>query len=263
VRVYLTAARLSLRRYLTYRSSAAAGVFTNTAFGFIRVFVLIALWKQKPEIGGYDMADAVTYAFMTQGMIGPMGLFLAGTELGPRIRNGDVAIDLYRPMDFQGWWLASDAGRAGASLLLRSAPPVLIGMLCFPMALPADPLRWAAFLLCCAIGFLVSFALRYLMSVSAFWTMDERGLASLSGIASMFFSGMIIPLIIMPGWLGGLARVLPWSTTVQVPLNVLLGNQPGGLREALAFGLAWAVGLLGLGRVLTAAARRRAVVQGG
>jgi ABC-2 type transport system permease protein len=263
VRVYLTAARLSLRRYLTYRSSAVAGVVTNTAFGFIRVFVLIALWKQKPEIGGYDMADAVTYAFLTQGLITPMGLFLAGTELGPRIRSGDVAIDLYRPVDFQGWWLAADLGRAGASFLLRSAPPVLIGLLCFPMNLPADPLRWAAFALCCVLGLLVSFSLRYLMSVAAFWTMDERGLASMLMILSTFFSGMIIPLVIMPGWLGTLARALPWSTTVQIPANILLGAEPGGLGGALAFGGEGGVGLPAPGRVLTAAARRRVVVQGG
>lgn len=263
MRVYLTAARLSLRRYLTYRSSAAAGVFTNTAFGFIRVFVLLALWKQKPQIGGYDMADAATYAFLTQGMMGPMGLLLTTTELGPRIRSGDVAIDLYRPMDFQGWWLATDIGRAGASVLLRSVPPVLIGALFFPMALPHDPMRWIGFLLTCVVGLLVSFSLRYLMSVTAFWTMDERGLASLLGVATMFFSGLIIPLIIMPGWLGEIARILPWSATLQVPANVLLGDQPGGLAEALAFGGAWAAGLLALGRLMTSVARRRVEVQGG
>jgi ABC-2 type transport system permease protein len=263
VRVYLTAARLSLRRYLTYRSSAVAGVLTNTAFGFIRVFVLIALWKQKPEIGGYDMADAVTYAFLTQGLISPMGLFLSNTELGPRIRSGDVAIDLYRPVDFQAWWLAADLGRAGASFLLRALPPVAIGLLFFPMSLPADPLRWVAFALCCALGLLVSFAVRYIMSVAAFWTMDERGMASLLMVVSLFFSGMIIPLVIMPGWLGTLARALPWSMIIQVPVNVLLGTEPGGLGAALAFGGAWAAGLLGLGRLMTLAARRRVVVQGG
>jgi ABC-2 type transport system permease protein len=263
VRVYLTAARLSLRRYLTYRSSAYAGVVTNTAFGFIRVFVLIAVWRQKPQLGGYDLADVTTYAFLTQGLIGPMGAFMANTELGPRIRNGDVAIDLYRPADFQAWWLATDVGRAGAALLLRALPPVLVGALCFPMDLPLDPLRWAAFVLCCFVGLLVSFAVRYLVSLVAFWTMDERGPASLLMVVSFFFSGMILPLVIMPGWLGSLARALPWSATVQVPINVLLGTQPGGLGAALAFGGAWAVGLLCLGRVVTAAARHRVVVQGG
>ena len=263
MRVYLTAARLSLRRYLTYRSSAVAGIVTNTAFGFIRAFVLVALWHQKPEINGWNLSDAVTYAFATQGLITPMGVFLAGTELGPRIRTGDVAVDLYRPVDFQAWWFSLDLGRALGGGILRSLPPVLVGMLFFPIDLPSAPVRWIGFLLCCALGYTVSFALRYVTSLLAFWTMDERGLASVMTTAGMFCSGMIIPLTIMPGTLGSVIQHTPWAAIVQIPINVLLGTQSGGLGYALAFGAAWAVVLLAAGRMLTSAARHKVVVQGG
>ncbi len=263
MRVYLTAARLSLRRQLAYRSSAAAGVATNTVFGFIRTFVLLALWRQKPVIDGWDAADACTYSFLTQALIAPMGVFMSGTELGPRIRNGDVAVDLYRPVDFQSWWLALDVGRAVGSGLLRSFPPVLVGALFFPMALPLSPLRWAAFLLCCAVGFLVSFALRYLMSLIAFWTMDERGAAGITFAVGFFCSGMILPLTAMPATLGSVLQHTPWAAMIQLPASVLFGTQPGGLPYALGFGLGWALLLLGAGRLLTGAARRKVVVQGG
>ena len=93
-------------------------------------------------------------------------------------------------------------------------PPVVVGALCFPTRLPADPLRWLEFALCCLLALLISFAIRYLISLTAFWTMDERGTASLLLVVSMFFSGMIIPLVAMPGWLGALANVLPWSGTL-------------------------------------------------
>ena len=263
MRVYLTAARLSLRRNLAYRSSAAAGVVTNTIFGCIRAYVLVALWKQKPEINGWDLADACTYAFLTQALIAPMGVFMNGTELGPRIRNGDVAVDLYRPVDFQSWWLALDAGRAAGAALLRSLPPVLLGALVFPVALPLSPVRWAAFLLCCVVGYLVSFSLRYLISLVAFWTMDERGMASITLAVGFFCSGMILPLTIMPGALGSIVQHTPWAAMIQLPASVLLGTQSGGLAYALAFGLTWALLLLAAGRLLTEAARRKVVVQGG
>lgn len=261
--VYLTAARLSFRRYITYRSASIAGVVTNSAFGFIRAYILLAMWREKPQIGGYDTADAMTYVFLTQGLIIPVGIFLGSTELGPRIRTGEVAIDLYRPCDFQSWWLATDAGRALAGLLLRTVPPVAIGALAFPMDLPASPRRWAEFAFCCLLALLISFALRYLVSLSAFWTLDERGTASMLMVVSMFFSGMIMPLVVMPGWLGTLARVLPWSATLQVPIDVLLGRHAGGFPSALGFQLVWALVLLGLGRAVTGAARHKTVVQGG
>ena len=263
MRVYLTAARLSFRRYITYRSATVAGVITNTAFGFIRAYILLAMWHEKPHIGNYDAADAVTYVFLTQGLITPIGVFLGSTELGPRIRTGEVATDLYRPCDLQLWFLATDSGRALAGLLLRTVPPVIIGTLAFPTHLPTAPVRWLAFAVCCTLALLISFALRYLVSLTAFWTMDERGTASLLLVVAMFFSGMIIPLVAMPGWLGGLARALPWSGTLQIPIDVLLGTNTSGFASAVTFQLLWAAILLGLGRAITSAARHKTVVQGG
>ncbi len=260
--VYLTAARLSFRRYVTYRSATVAGVITNSAFGFIRAYILLAMWREKPHIGGYDAADAVTYVFLTQGLITPIGVFLGATELGPRIRSGEVAIDLYRPCDFQGWWLATDVGRALSALVLRTVPPIVIGTLAFPTALPADPRRWIEFAVCCTLALLISFAIRYLVSLTAFWTLDERGGASLLFVVSMFFSGMIMPLVAMPGWLGATARALPWSGTLQVPIDVLLGRS-SGFAGALEFQALWALVLLAAGRAVTGAARRKTVVQGG
>jgi ABC-2 type transport system permease protein len=261
--VYLTAARLSFRRYITYRSATVAGVITNTAFGFIRAYILLAMWHEKPRIGNYDAADAVTYVFLTQGLITPIGVFLGSTELGSRIRTGEVATDLYRPCDLQLWFLATDIGRALAGLLLRTVPPVIIGTLAFPTRLPTAPIRWLAFAVCCALALLISFAIRYLVSLTAFWTMDDRGTASLLLVVAMFFSGMIIPLVAMPGWLGGLARALPWSGTLQVPIDVLLGTNTAGFLDAVTFQLLWAAVLLGLGRAVTSAARHKTVVQGG
>jgi ABC-2 type transport system permease protein len=93
--------------------------------------------------------------------------------------------------------------------------------------------------------------------------MDERGVSSILTTAGMFCSGLIIPLTIMPGALGAIVRATPWAAIVQLPINVLLGTQSGGFGYALAFAGAWAVALLAFGRALTAAARRKVVVQGG
>jgi ABC-2 type transport system permease protein len=263
MRVYLTAARLSLRRYMAYRSSAFAGAFTNTVFGCIRAFVLMALWRQRPEIGGWDLTDAVTYAFLTQGLITPMGVFMNNTELGPRIRSGDVAVDLYRPVDFQAWWLSLDLGRALGAGVLRTTPPIVFGALLFPFKVPTSALRWGEFLVCCCLGYLVSFALRYLASLVTFWTMDERGMSSILVAVGMFCSGLIIPLSIVPGAAGTVLLHTPWAAVMQMPINVLLGTQSGGFAYAVGFGAFWALLLLGAGRLLGNVARHKVVVQGG
>ena len=66
MRLYLAVARASVRRHATYRAAAFGGAVANIVFGFIRAYVLIALWQTQPEIGGYDVAAAVTFCFLTR-----------------------------------------------------------------------------------------------------------------------------------------------------------------------------------------------------
>ena len=123
--LYLAVARRSFRRYATYTSATLAGIFTNSVFGVIISFTYIALWHEKPDAGGYDVTDAVTYCWLAQAMIMTVAIWGGGTtdDVADRIRTGDVAIDLYRPVSFLGWWLASDLGRAAYHLLTRGVAP--------------------------------------------------------------------------------------------------------------------------------------------
>ncbi|OUC99139.1 ABC transporter permease [Streptosporangium minutum] len=249
------------RRHSAYRAAALAGAFTNTVFGILRAYVLIALWEARPGLAGYDIADAVTFCFLSQAFIGPMQLFGGGLELSGRVRTGDIAVDLVRPASLQMWSLADDLGRACYLLLLRSLPPTVVGAALFGLVTPVSPVTWVFFAASCALGMVVSFAWRYLMALSACWVVDDRGTQSLSLLMTLFFSGMVLPLNLFPGWLGSLAGALPWSAMVQVPADVYLGKRD--VLEALGFQAAWAAALLALGALVTRAARHRVVIQGG
>lgn len=54
------------------------------------------------------------------------------------------------------------------------------------------------------------------MALSAFWLLDGAGVSQMTALAGMFFSGMLLPLTLFPGVLGDVARVLPWSSLLQV-----------------------------------------------
>ena len=42
------------RRYAAYPAATWAGILTNTVFGFIQAYVLLALFETRDDIGGYD-----------------------------------------------------------------------------------------------------------------------------------------------------------------------------------------------------------------
>ncbi|WP_329616031.1 ABC-2 family transporter protein [Streptomyces brevispora] len=266
MRLYAVVAAGGFRRYATYRIATVAGVFTNTVFGFIMAYTYTALWDERPRLGGYDMSQALTYVWLGQALLMTCAMMGGGfeDELMERIRTGDVAVDLYRPIDLQLWWLACDLGRAAFHLLGRGIMPMLLGSFAFDLALPTSPGIWPTFLVSVALGVVVSFAIRYLVALSAFWLMDGAGAAQIAFLAGMFFSGLLLPLNLFPGLLGEVARALPWSALLQVPADVFLGRHTGwGLVRAYGFQAGWALALLSVGRLLQSAATRRVVVQGG
>nr|WP_202537222.1 ABC-2 family transporter protein [Streptomyces sp. SID8350] len=264
--MYAVVAAGGFRRFATYRTATAAGVFTNTVFGFVLAYTYIALWDERPQLGGYDLSQALTYVWIGQALLAACAMMGGGfeDELMERIRTGDIAVDLYRPADLQLWWLAGDVGRAAFQLLGRGVVPMLVGALAFDLALPGSPWIWPAFLLSVLLGIVVSFAVRFLVALSAFWLLDGAGAAQMSWLLGLFFSGMLLPLPLFPGLLGEVARLLPWSSLLQIPADVFLGKySEWELLEAYAFQGAWAVALLLAGRLLQGVATRRVVVQGG
>lgn len=263
MRLYWEVALRGFRRYATYRGATAAGVFTNTIFGFMRAYVYVALFAARGEVGGYDLRDTLTYTFATQGML--MVVYIWGWwEVALTIRSGDVVTDLSRPLDYQLYWLAQDLGRATYHAIFRGIPPFVIGALVFDLRLPAHPAIWVLFIISLYLAVCVSFALRFMVNLAAFWLLDYRGVGALMAAAWTFLSGFAVPIAFFPGKLETVARVLPFAGFVQIPVDVFLekGNAPE-IAVLLALQAGWAVVLLLAGRLVLGAAWRKVVIQGG
>ncbi|HSE69185.1 MAG TPA: ABC-2 family transporter protein [Nocardioidaceae bacterium] len=264
--LYVAIAARAFRRYSTYTAATLAGIFTNCVFGVIIAFSYIAVWEQSPRAGGYDVTDAVTYAWLGQAMLMTVAVWGGGAtdELANRIRTGDVAIDLYRPVNLLAWWLATDLGRALYHLLTRGLAPTVVGALLFDLRFPASATAWLLFAASVPLAVVVSFGLRMLVSASAFWLLDDTGVKNLVAVFAMFFSGLAVPLVLFPGWTEDLAMALPWAAFLQVPADIWLGQRSGwDALAGLGFQGAWAAALLATCAVVLRLADRKVVVQGG
>jgi ABC-2 type transport system permease protein len=262
VRLDWEIAKRGWRRYAAYPWATAAGVFTNTIFGFIQAYILLAVFHNRAKVGNYDASDAVTYVWLAQALI--MTVYAFGwTELALRIRDGSIATDLSRPLDPQRYWLAFDLGRAPDHLIFRGVLPFAVGALLFQLLYPS-PLDLVAFFASVVLAVVVSLGFRFLYNSAAFWLVDIRGVVTLSLTVSLFFSGMILPLTFFPSWLRTIAHALPFASIVQTPIDIWLGKHHGpALIGILALQAVWAVVLLGLGRVTLRFGSRKLVIQGG
>jgi ABC-2 type transport system permease protein len=261
---YLALARAGFRRWSSYRAATLAGIFTNTMFGFFGVAIMLAaLDAAGGEINGYSDADAVTYMWLTQALIGTLAVW-RWIEVAERIQTGDIVTDFQRPVDLQSTYLAQDLGRALYQFLARGIPPFVVGMIFFAVVLPDDGAQWLAFSLSVVLAVVVSFGVRFIVNLCAFWVLDWRGVQGLSSAIMTIASGFVVPLAFFPEWAERALLLLPWASMVQIPVDIFLGKRDGTtLVSGFALQLFWAATLLTIGRVLLARASRRVVVQGG
>ena len=258
--------RSGFRRWSTYRQATAAGAFTNVVFGFLRCYVLLAVAGAMAggRPGGYDASQLATYVWVGQGLLAVVWLG-AWTDLSDRIRTGDVAADLLRPIPPVTSYLAADLGRAGHALLTRFGPPVLVGMIFFPLYAPGRWYTVPLFAVSVGLAVVACFACRFLTNAAAYWLHDSRGPVLLFVLLGAIASGLYFPLRLLPDWL---ALVLylgtPFPAMLQAPLDVLVERDPPALQGALVvLQAAWAGVLLTVCAVTQRRAERKLVVQGG
>lgn len=263
MRLLFEVARRGYRQYAAYRGATIGGLFTNTVFGLMRTYILLAVFATRLDVNGLDRVGAVTYVWLGQALLMPTHMW-GWWPIGERIRSGDIAIDLYRPVDLQAYWMAFDSGRAIYHLLYRGIAPFVVGAVLFSVRLPESVFAWLWFGLFCVLGVWISFAFRFILNMSVFWLLDWRGVGYIGAMATNLLSGFVIPLQFFPDWFAVVARSSPFAFMFQVPVDVFLGHFNGAeLAGLAAAAIAWLIVLLAIGRVMLSRATRRVVVQGG
>jgi ABC-2 type transport system permease protein len=262
--VFAAYVAMGFRRWSTYRLATAAGAFTNSVFGLIKASITVgAIGAAGGTLAGYDAATGATYAWLAQALIAPVNIF-GWQELALRIRSGDVAVDLARPVDPQLAYLAADLGRAAYSFIPRGAPPLLIGAAVTGLTLPASPMPYILGAVSVWLAVMLSFACQWLVNLAAFWLVDLRGVRTLYMAISGVLSGMMVPVHWFPDWLSMLAACTPGPSLIQAPIDVVTGRvDSAGALAVLGTQAAWLVAMLAAGQLVFRSGTRKLVVQGG
>lgn len=258
-------ATVGFRRYATYRQATVASLATNTMFGFLRSYVLLAVAAGAgTTVAGYSRAQLMSFVWLGQGLIGVV-LLWGWNDLADRIRTGDVVMDLLRPQHPVFAYASADLGRAAYAMVTRFLPPVVIGSIVFGLALPTRPATYALGACSVLLAVLVCFFGRYLVNSCAYWLLDNRGPTMAWVVFSGVLGGLYFPLRMLPGWaMWGLWLGTPFPSILQAPLDVI--SEHGGVPGPVAIvGIQafWALALLAACLLVQRRAERRLVVQGG
>ena len=253
--------RLAVRRVYAYKMFTYLGVLQ----AFLQLLLLRAVWQavygDRASVDGVPLETMVTYLTVV-GVINFIIYPGIASEIGRRIEQGQVAIDMVRPVGFVRQMLALELGdSAGRWILLVIVIPglMLIGSLA-----PPSPGAAALFLVSLGLAFAVSVLMWLLVGLSGFWLMQISGMRGLIGMASNFLAGSMIPVWFMPGPLRTAVEWLPFQSINFLPASIWVGQATGWeVGRALGVQAFWVVAMGLLARWVWARAQRRIIVQGG
>jgi ABC-2 type transport system permease protein len=266
LKAYLSIIKLRFAVQLQYRAAAAAGLFTQFFFGFVRVMVFHAFYLSTTVTQPMSLEQTVTYTWLVQATLG-MWAWNTDAEVLSLIRSGNVAYELCRPINLYFNWYCRLIAFRVVPLILRGIPLFAVTSLLpgsYGLASPVSILSGIAFLISMFGALMLSCAISNIMVISALWTVSGEGVQRLLPALVMIFSGSIIPLAFFPDWAQPILRYLPFSGLLDIPLRLYMGTlSPAQVFSLLALQLSWTGIFIGFGLWLLSSATKRLVVQGG
>jgi ABC-type uncharacterized transport system permease subunit len=141
----------------------------------VRTAVFYALYRERDQVAGLDVAGALTYVWVLEGMFAIVWAPWVW-EMAEAIRSGEFLVELLRPGDPYLRLLAFDLGRTLSVLVTRTFPTLVVASLVLDLRLPASlgGLAWLAVSM--VLAAVVSFQFRFLFGSAAFWTPDYRSM---------------------------------------------------------------------------------------
>ena len=263
MRAYRAVFSARFRLLLQYRSSAYAGMVTQIFWGLIRVAIFSAFYHSTSAKQAIPLPDMITYLWIVQGTIA-LTLGNVDKDVRQMIKDGTIAYELVRPLDLYGYWYSRAVANLLTPTFLRFIPLSIIALTFFGMRLPASSLSALCWLLVTLTAFLMTASLVTFVTAFLLYTISAEGIMRIIPTITYAFSGMLIPIPLMPIWAQKICNFLPFAGMMDRPIRFYIGNlPPSAVFGAIGHQLLWLAILVISGRALLRRATRRIVVQGG
>ena len=252
----------AFKRNLAYRAQAWLTILIN----LLGIVIQVSIWRAllgASTANGIGLRDMVTYVILNAAIYVVM-MYEMFQSVDDRLRTGDIAIDLLKPMRYPLYLWADQVGNAAYRLLFSVVPTVVVSAVLFGFTAPASLMSFVGFAIALAIAIALSFAFAYLIALLAFHFLTTLHFEwTFFGLATVF-SGRLLPLWFFPQAWADVARALPFQFLGYVPAAIYMGKMQGlEMWTTLLIGAIWVVLLLAAAATMWNISLRRLIVQGG
>ena len=232
-------------------------------FGLVLIAIYRALYEGKPQ--STPIESVVTYVWLQQAFFRMM--LAIDNELVDKIKSGDIAYDLCRPVNMYGFYYARIAAQKVMGSLMRAIPMLILAALLpkgWGISAPASIINLLAAVPAVVLGLLCVCALSNITMAFTMLTLDARGMQGLLNLLMMTFSGNLLPLTLFPDRWQKFITLIPYAQLLDAPIRLYTGDY--ALTEALRVYMVqafWIVVLIALGAYMWNVNKKRLIVQGG
>ncbi len=230
------------------------------------VLVITEIWSEiyseRTSIGGYTHRQMVLYtcAAAVLSLLFNMNL---SSYYSQRLRSGDIAIEMFRPVNLFFYGLADHLGSVLYSLVFAVIPTSVLLFFLYGLdsLAPSDGLAAA---LVVGLGFLVYYLFCHVLALTTFYSVDDWGIEYMRINLIRFFAGGFLPLALFPEPLATITAWSPFPYMIYPAASALSGTLPAGdVPRVILMQAMWIVVLFAIDQFLWARIFRKVVVHGG
>ena len=268
--------KVTFQEGLTYRIQFLADVSASCVYLLSFYYLWQAIYAGKAEIEGISLASMVAYTLVST-IIGFIVRQDVNVMIGDKVYEGDIAVELTKPISYRLVALYTAIGQAVFNLLFKGVPVFILFGYVLDISVPFDPTRLLLAALSCALGFVTYFLIDLSLGSVAFWITQTHGVNMFKNVFMAFCAGGIMPLDFYPAFLRDVLAFLPFKGCFYTPLSIYLGVKPqdsdlydGLLAHLPSYELlliteqlVWVLVVLGASQLLWKKALRKIVILGG
>ena len=261
--------RIRTLEALQYRAAALASVSIGTFWALIEATVFSVFYKYAENRAAAPMSisQIMAYVWLGQTLVGLLPNNI-DDEVKTKILNGDVGVELCRPLDLYFHWFAkSAAGKLGGFWwrgLIMTAFASFFPVPSLRLTPPASAAGLLLFLLSLVTLFLLSVSYVMLITSIRIGVTWGEGPTSMLMLVSGVLSGAYLPLPLWPDFMQRFLYAQPFAGQLDLPVRIYCGSiGPGAAAPVFALQIGWALAFIIAGRIIMRAKLSKVVVQGG
>jgi len=268
MKAYRSLFAIRVAENLTYRAAAIANSSISIFWAIMMIVIFTVFFTLgNAEGAAMTLPQAITYAWLTQIMMGVLGRAGLDADIREKIIKGDVALDLCRPLDLYTHWysktLANRVGgaawRAGLTLLAAVVVPVAIRL-----SAPASITGFLLFIISVISGVLLCAAFSMFMAAVRVGLTWGEGPTYMIEMIGYILNGSYFPLMLWPDFTQRFLLFQPFAGLMDIPFRLYLGLiSPSDAFGAIGIQVFWIAVFVLAGKLLLIRRVSSLIVQGG